>query len=70
MARTGAADRRPQIAESHPEAPGLSEHFDFSAPDRINDQEFNEVLWLMLKGDQAPPPAVQRPVVHLLQLTQ
>ena len=48
----------------------LSEKFDFSAPDRINDQAFNEVLWLMLKGDEPQPPAVQRPVVHLLQLTQ
>ncbi|HJT17539.1 MAG TPA: alkaline phosphatase family protein, partial [Thermoanaerobaculia bacterium] len=48
----------------------LSEHFDFSAPDRINDQQFNAVLWLMLKGDTPIPAPVQRPVVHLLQLTK
>jgi hypothetical protein len=64
-----AADRN-EMNPPNTKAARLSEHFDFSAPDRINDQEFNEVLWLMLKGDQAPPPAVQRPVVHLLQLTQ
>jgi len=37
---------------------------------RINDQDFNAVLWLMLKGDAPPPPAMHRPVVHLLQLTK
>ncbi len=36
----------------------MSEPFDLSAPDRINDAAFNEVLWVMLKGE-TPLPAVR-----------
>jgi DNA-binding beta-propeller fold protein YncE len=34
----------------------LSESFDLTAPDRIDDAAFNEVLWMMLKGDAPQPP--------------
>jgi DNA-binding beta-propeller fold protein YncE len=35
----------------------LSEGLDLSAPDRADDQSYNRILWLMLKGE-APQPAV------------
>jgi sugar lactone lactonase YvrE len=36
----------------------MSEGLDLSAADRIDDQLYNRILWLMLKGD-APPPVVR-----------
>jgi DNA-binding beta-propeller fold protein YncE len=36
----------------------LSEGLDLSAPDRVDDQVYNRILWRMLKGD-APPPVVR-----------
>jgi DNA-binding beta-propeller fold protein YncE len=36
----------------------MSEGLDLSAPDRVDDQVYNRILWLMLKGD-VPPPAGQ-----------
>lgn len=35
----------------------MSEELDLSVPDRADDQLYNRILWLMLKGD-APQPAV------------
>jgi YVTN family beta-propeller protein len=38
----------------------MSESFDFTAEDRINDFKFNEVIWRAVKGnDSACPPAVR-----------
>jgi len=38
----------------------MSEKFDFTAEDRINDSDFNEVLWRAVKGLDSPcPPAVK-----------
>jgi len=36
----------------------MSEGLDLSAPDRVEDQVYNRILWLMLKAD-APQPAVR-----------
>jgi YVTN family beta-propeller protein len=37
-----------------------SEKFDFTAEDRINDSEFNEVIWKAVKGFDSPcPPSVR-----------
>jgi YVTN family beta-propeller protein len=33
-----------------------SEGFDFEREDRVNDQEFNEVLWWAVKGKECPAP--------------
>jgi len=33
----------------------MSEGFDLSAPDRVDDLVYNRILWLMLKGDTARP---------------
>jgi hypothetical protein len=38
----------------------LSETFDFSMEDRVNDFDFNEVLWRAVKGLDSPcPPSVR-----------
>jgi YVTN family beta-propeller protein len=38
----------------------LSETFDFTAEDRVNDQLFNEVIWKAVKGIDSPcPPSVR-----------
>jgi hypothetical protein len=38
----------------------ISETFDFSREDRVNDSSFNEVIWKAVKGVDSPcPPAVR-----------
>jgi hypothetical protein len=38
----------------------LSETFDFTAEDKVNDFQFNEVIWRAVKGLDSPcPPAVR-----------
>ena len=49
------------------EAARLSESLDLSTPDRIDDQLYNRILWLMLKGDVEPPVAQNRAALHALQ---
>jgi DNA-binding beta-propeller fold protein YncE len=48
-------------------AAGLSESLDLSAPDRADDQLYNHILWLMLKGDVPPPVAQSQAALHVLQ---
>jgi hypothetical protein len=45
----------------------LSEGLDLSAPDRVDDQLYNRILWLMLKGDIPPPIAQRHAAMHVLQ---
>jgi DNA-binding beta-propeller fold protein YncE len=45
----------------------MSEGLDLSAPDRVDDQLYNRILWLMLKGDEAPPVARNRAPLHALE---
>ena len=45
----------------------LSEGFDLSAPDRVDDQFYNRILWLMLKGDVPAPVAQSRAALHAMQ---
>jgi DNA-binding beta-propeller fold protein YncE len=45
----------------------MSEGLDLSAPDRANDQLYNRILWLMLKGDTRPPVAQSHAALHALQ---
>jgi DNA-binding beta-propeller fold protein YncE len=45
----------------------MSEGLDLSAPDRVDDQVYNRILWLMLKGDVPPPVAQTRAALHALQ---
>jgi len=57
------------LNEKNPEktaAARMSEWLDLSEPDRVDDQLYNRILWLMLKGE-APPPAVRnRAPLHAL----
>jgi len=46
----------------------LSETLDFSAPDRVNDAVFNQLLWRMLKGDQPFPGFQARSALHNYQV--
>jgi hypothetical protein len=48
----------------------LSEGMDFSGPDRIDDARFNELLWLMIKGDRPMPVAQSKASLHLLQISK
>jgi len=45
----------------------LPESLDLSAPDRVDDQLYNRILWLMLKGDFRPPVAQSHAALHALQ---
>jgi len=48
----------------------LSEGLDLSAPDRVDDEVYNRILWLMLKGE-APPPVVHNwAPLHALQASR
>ena len=52
---------RQDLNEKNPQntaAARMSEGLDLSAPDRVDDQVYNRILWLMLKGD-APQPVVR-----------
>jgi len=48
----------------------MSENLDFSAPDRINDAKYNEILWLMMKGDEPEPVKTAKAPLHALQISQ
>jgi hypothetical protein len=38
----------------------MSEKFDFTAEDKVNDAQFNEVIWKAVKGIDSPcPPSVR-----------
>lgn len=45
----------------------MSEGLDLSAPDRADDQLYNRILWLMMKGDAPPPVARSHAALHALQ---
>jgi hypothetical protein len=58
------------LNEKNPEntaAARFSESLDLSAPDRVDDQLYNRILWLMLKGDVPPPVAQSHAALHALQ---
>ncbi len=48
----------------------MSEGLDFSAPDRVDDQLYNRILWLMLKGDTPPPAVRNRAPLHALEASR
>jgi hypothetical protein len=45
----------------------MSEGLDLSAPDRVDDQLYNRILWMMLKGDAPPPAAPTHAALQALQ---
>jgi DNA-binding beta-propeller fold protein YncE len=48
----------------------LSQDLDFSRPDRVNDELFNRILWLMIKGDQREPAVATKAPLHILQVSR
>jgi DNA-binding beta-propeller fold protein YncE len=48
----------------------LSQDLDFSRPDRVNDELFNRILWLMIKGDQEKPAVAAKAPLHILQMSR
>ena len=48
----------------------LSESMDLSAPDRVDDQFYNRIPWLMLKGDVPPPVARSHAALQILAIGQ
>ncbi len=48
----------------------MSEGLDFSAPDRVSDTLFNNILWLMLKGDDPSPALQTKAPLHVLELSR
>ncbi len=44
----------------------MSRDFDLSAPDRVPDEDFNRVLWWMMKGARAAPAAIARSPLQAL----
>jgi hypothetical protein len=53
---------------SYGAAAKMSGSLDFSAPDRINDAEFNQILWTMIKGGQPAPAITSKSPLHVFQL--
>jgi DNA-binding beta-propeller fold protein YncE len=45
----------------------LSRNLDFSAADRVNDQLFNRILWMMMKPGTPEPVALSKAPLHALQ---
>ena len=45
----------------------MSEGLDLSEPDRVDDQVYNRILWLMLKGDVPLPVVQSHAALHTLQ---
>ncbi len=48
----------------------MSEELDFSGTDRADDQVYNRILWLMLKGDTPLPVVRNRAPLHALEATE
>jgi DNA-binding beta-propeller fold protein YncE len=48
----------------------MSEGLDLSAPDRVDDQVYNRILWLMLKGDEQQPVVHSRAPLHALEASR
>lgn len=48
----------------------MSEGLDLSAPDRVDDETYNRILWLMLRGDAPRPAARTSAPMHALQASR
>lgn len=58
------------LTEANPEGPSAQKSLDLKLdkPDQSDDDEFNRILWVAIKGDSIPFPAERR--VSLLQIQQ
>ena len=48
----------------------MSEGLDLSAPDRVDDEVYNRILWMMLKGDAPQPSARNWAPLHALEVSR
>ena len=48
----------------------MSEDLDLSAPDRVNDQVYNRILWVLLKGDLTQPGVHSWAPLHALEASR
>jgi DNA-binding beta-propeller fold protein YncE len=61
------------LNEKNPEksaAARMSEGLDLSVPDRVDDEVYNRILWVMLKGDTAPPNLHNRAPLHAMEASR
>ncbi len=47
----------------------MSRDIDLSEPDHVNDELFNQILWLMLKGDQPAPHVVAKSPLQVFSIS-
>ena len=59
---------RDELNPPNTAAAKMSENLDFSAPDRIDDTVFNEILWTMMKGPVPIPGGSTRAPLHTYQI--
>ena len=59
---------RDELNPPNTAAAKMSENVDFSAPDRIDDTVFNEILWTMMKGSLPIPGRSTRAPLHTYQI--
>jgi YVTN family beta-propeller protein len=70
LAPFDAITPKQDLNEKNPQntaAARMSEGLDLSAPDRANDQVYNRILWLMLKGGTAQPAVRNWAPLHALE---
>jgi hypothetical protein len=68
-----AVTPKQDLSEKNPQntaAARMSEGLDLNAPDRVDDQVYNRILWLMLKGDAPPPAAHNWAPLHALEASR
>jgi hypothetical protein len=61
------ADRNEINPPATPAAKASAE-LDFSAPDRVDDATFNQILWSMIKGSQPLPATDTKAPLHIYQV--
>jgi len=68
-----AVTPKQDLNEKNPQntaAARMSEGLDLSTPDRVDDQVYNRILWLMLKGEAPQPAARNWAPLHALEASR
>ncbi|HEY6930056.1 MAG TPA: hypothetical protein VJA66_10305, partial [Thermoanaerobaculia bacterium] len=61
---------RDEMNPSNTPAAKSSQNLDLTGPDRINDAEYNRILWSMLKSGEPYPATRSRAPLHILQMNR
>jgi DNA-binding beta-propeller fold protein YncE len=59
-----------EMNPKHSAAAQMSEGLDFSKPDRIDDAQFNRILWRVIKGDETFPVVSAKSPVQMLLMSR